>query len=137
VIFVDTSFFAALLLPRDTNHHRAVQAVEDLGQVRLVDVLLTTNNVILETITVARYEGSHRAAVRAAELLYGGAMTQIHRTTAEDEAEAITYLRRHADKEYSAVDCLSFVVMLKHDIAEAFSFDKDFSHRFVMRPGPQ
>jgi predicted nucleic acid-binding protein len=137
VIFVDTSFFAALLLPRDANHRRAVEAVEDLGQVPLAEVLLTTNNVILETFTVARYEGSHRAAVRAAELLYGGAMAQIHRTTAEDEAEAVAYLRRHVDKEYSAVDCLSFVVMLKHGITEAFSFDKDFSHRFVMRPGPQ
>ena len=136
MIFVDTSFFVALLLPKDANHHRAVQAVEELGQVRLADTLFTTNNVILETITVARYESSHRSAVRAAELLYGGTMAQVYRTTAEDEAEAVGYLRRHADKEYSAVDCLSFVVMLKHAITEAFSFDEDFSHRFVMRPGP-
>ena len=136
MIFVDTSFFAALLLPKDANHLRAVQAVEDLGQGRLSDVLLTTNNVILETITVARYEGNHKAAVRAAEPLYGGTMARLYRTTAEDEAEAFTYLRRHDDKEYSAVDCLSFVVMLKQAITEAFSFDDDFSHRFVMRPGP-
>ena len=46
------------------------------------------------------------------------------------------YLRQHKDKDYSAVDCLSFVVMLKHGITEAFAFDEDFSHRFVMRPGP-
>jgi predicted nucleic acid-binding protein len=69
VIFVDTSFFAALLLPKDANHSRAVQAIEDLGRVRLSDVLLTTNNVILETITVALYEGNHKVAVRAGELL--------------------------------------------------------------------
>jgi predicted nucleic acid-binding protein len=136
VIFVDTSFFAALLLPKDANHRRAAQAVEELGQVWLSDILLTTNNVILETITVARYEGNHKTAVRAAELLYGGTMARLYRTTAEDEAEAITYLRRHDDKEYSAVDCVSFVVMLKHSITEALAFDDDFSHRFVMRPGP-
>jgi predicted nucleic acid-binding protein len=135
VIFVDTSFFAALLLPKDANHRRAVEAVEGLGQVRLSEVLLTTNNVVLETITVARYEGSHKAAIRAAELLYGGAMARVYRTTAEDEAEAVAYLRRHADKECSAVDCLSFVVMLAHGITEAFAFDDDFSHRFVVRPG--
>ncbi len=68
MIFVDTSFFAALLLPKDANHFRAVQAIEDLGDVRLSDVLLTTNNVILETITVALYEGSNKVAVRAGEL---------------------------------------------------------------------
>ena len=33
------------------------------------------------------------------------------------------------------MDCLSFVVMLQRGITEAFSFDEDFSHRFVMRPG--
>jgi predicted nucleic acid-binding protein len=64
-------------------------------------------------------------------------MARLYRTTVEDEAEAVAYLRRHADKEYSAVDCLSFVVMLKHGISEAFAFDDDFSHRFVMRPEPR
>jgi uncharacterized protein len=137
VIFVDTSFFAALLLPKDANHLRATQAVEELGELQLSGILLTTNNVVLETITVARYEGSHKTAARAAELLYGGAMARVYRTTAEDEAEAVAYLRRHDDQEYSAVDCLSFVVMLKLGITEAFSFDSDFSHRFVMRPVPR
>ena len=136
MIFVDTSFFVALLLPKDAHHSRAVQAIEDLDRNRLSDVLLTTNNVVLETITVALYEGHHRAAVRAGELLYGGTMARLHRTTAQDEQEAFAYFRRHHDKEYSAVDCLSFVVMLKHGITEAFSFDDHFSHRFAMRPGP-
>jgi len=102
--------------------------------VRLSDVLLTTNNVILETITVALYKANHKVALRAGELLYGDAMARVYRTTAEDEAAAFAYFRRHDDKEYSAVDRLSFVVMLKHGITEAFSFDDDFSHRFVMRP---
>ncbi len=75
-------------------------------------------------------------AVRAGELLYGGSMVSLYRTTAEDEAEAFAHFRRHHDKEYSAVDCLSFVVMLKRGITEAFAFDEDFSHHFVMRPGP-
>lgn len=135
MIFVDTSFLVALLLPKDANHTRAIRAIEELGQARLSEVLLTTNNVILETITVARYEASHKVALRAGELLYGDSMARVYRTTADDEAQAFAYFRRHDDKKYSAVDCLSFVVMLKHEITEAFSFDEDFSHRFVMRPG--
>ena len=136
MIFVDTSFFAALLLPKDANHSRAVQAIDDLGRVRLSDLLLTTNNVILETITVALYEGTNKVAVRAGELLYGSTMARLYRTTAEDEEKAFAYFRRHQDKDYSAVDCLSFVVMLKLGITEALSFDEDFAHRFVMRPEP-
>ncbi len=84
---------------------------------------------------MALYEANHKVAVRAGELLYGGAMARLYRSTAEDEEQAFAYFRRYHDKKYSAVDCLSFVVILSHGITEAFSFDEDFSHRFVMRPG--
>ncbi len=96
MIFIDTSFFVALLDPRDRNHARAVEA---------------------------------------GELLYGEKLARIHRTTAAEEAAAFEYLKRFADKQYSAVDCLSFVVMEKHGVHEAMAFDADFSHRFVLRPG--
>jgi len=136
VIFIDTSFFVALLDPRDRNHHRAVAAFEEHEGQRLRDSFFTTNNVVLETITVARYEVGHRLAVEAGELLYAEKLAQVHRTTADQEAAAFDYLRRYADKEYSAVDCLSFVVMEQLGIREAMAFDADFSHRFVLRPGP-
>jgi len=136
MIFVDTSFFVALLDPRDKNHTRAVEAFEAFQGRRLKDLLLTTNNVVLETITVTRYEAGHRLAVRAGEMLYGESLARLQRTTAEDEATAFAYLKKHEDKEYSTVDCLSFVVMEKLGIREALAFDSDFGHRFVMRPGP-
>ncbi len=136
MIFIDTSFFVALLDPRDGNHTRAVEAFEEFETRRLKDLLLTTNNVVLETITVARYEAGHALAVRAGEMLYGEKLARLHRTTAEDEAAAFAYLKKYEDKDYSAVDCLSFVVMEKLGIGEALAFDSDFGHRFVMRPGP-
>jgi predicted nucleic acid-binding protein len=43
----------------------------------------------------------------------------------------------HQDQTYSAVDCLSFVVMEKLGIREALAVDSDFTHRFIARPGPQ
>lgn len=136
MIFVDTSFFVALLDPRDTNHARAVKALEKFEGQRLSTVLLTTNNVVLETITVARYEAGHALAVKVGEMLYADKLARLHRTTAEEEAAALAYLKRYEDKEYSSVDCLSFVVMEKLGIDEALTFDSDFGHRFVMRPGP-
>lgn len=136
MIFVDTSFFIALLDPQDKNHSRAVEALEGFQGKRLKDLLLTTNNVILETITVARYEAGHALAVKAGEMLYGEKLARLHRTTGEEEAAAFAYLKKYDDKEYSAVDCLSFTVMEKLGIHEALAFDSDFGHRFVMRPGP-
>ena len=135
MIFVDTSFFVALLDPRDKNHARAVEAFEEFQGRRLSDQLLTTNNVVLETITVARYEAGHALAVRAGEMLYGEKLARLHRTTAEEEAAAFAYLRKYEHKEYSIVDCLSFVVMEMLGIREALAFDTDFGHHFVMKPG--
>jgi len=136
MIFVDTSFFIALLDPQDQNHSRAVEALEEFKGQRLSDQLLTTNNVVLEAITVARYEVGHALAVRAGQMLYEEKLARLHRTTAEDEAAGFAYLRKYDDKEYSAVDCLSFAVMERLGVREALSFDSDFGHRFVMRPGP-
>jgi uncharacterized protein len=136
VIFVDTSFFVALMDPRDKNHRHAVEAFQSFQGQRLNQVLLTTNNVVLEAITVTRYEVGHALALTTGVTLYSEELARIHRTTAEEEAAAFEYLKQHEDKEYSAVDCLSFVVMLKLGITEALAFDEDFGHRFVVRPGP-
>jgi predicted nucleic acid-binding protein len=87
MIFVDTSFFIALLDPRDANHPRAVEEFHAFQGRRLSDLLLTTNNVVLETITVARYEAGHALAVKAGELLYGEKLARLHRTSVEEEAE--------------------------------------------------
>lgn len=74
-------------------------------------------------------------AVRAGELLFSGKLVSVHRTPEEDELAAFEYMRLHSDKRYSAIDCLSFVVMLKLGIGEALTFDRrDFSHRFIVKP---
>lgn len=44
---------------------------------------------------------------------------------------------RHKDKDYSFVDCLSFVIMERLGIRQAFAVDEDFTHRFIAVPGPR
>lgn len=133
--FVDTSFFVALLSPRDAHHESARQAFQAYEGRRLADVLLTTNNVVLETITVAGRQGGNRLAVEVGEMLYAEKLARVVRTGLEDERAALEYLKQHQDKRYSAVDCLSFVVMLKHGLHEVLAFDRrDFSHRFAVLP---
>lgn len=135
MIFVDTGFFVALLCVNDAHHERAKKALQAYQGLNLRGALLTTNNVLLETLTVVRREAGHAVAVRAGELLFSGKLASVHRTTEEDELAAFDYMRQHSDKRYSAVDCLSFVVMLKLGIEEALTFDRrDFSHRFIVKP---
>lgn len=138
MIFVDTAFFVALLYEKDTNHERAKKAIRAYEGQRPRETFLTTNNVVLETLTVARREAGHAVAVRAGELLFSGRIASIHRTGEDDERAAFEYLKQHADKRYSAIDCLSFVVMEKLGISEVLTFDRrDFSHRFIVKPEPE
>jgi predicted nucleic acid-binding protein len=136
VIFVDTGFFFALASEKDPDHPRALEVWQGFRGRRLPEILVTTNHVIMECITLTRVRISHHAAVVMGERLYSENMARMHRATAEDERAAFAYLKKYRDKEYSAVDCLSFVVMDKLGITEALAVDDDFTHRFVARPGP-
>jgi len=140
VIFVDTSFFYALFTKRDDNHDRAVQAFTELEPQRLPELLITTNHVVFETITLTRMSfkrTGHERAVYVGQRLLSGEVARVHHASPEEEREAFAYLKKYRDQVFSAVDCLSFVVMDKLGIREAFTFDeRDFSHRFIVRPGP-
>jgi predicted nucleic acid-binding protein len=137
VTFVDTGFFFALASAKDPDHERAKEAFRGFQGRRLPDLLLTTNHVVSESITLARYKIGHAAAVSMGEQLYSEQLARIHWASPDEQRAAFEYFRRHHDQKYSAVDCLSFVVMDKLQIREALAVDDDFTHRFIARPGPR
>jgi len=137
VIFVDTSFFFALFASDGgEDHDRAVEVFKEFRGRNLREILLTTDVVVMETITLARRKSSHRDAAFMGERLYSEKIARIHRSTFDEQCLAFDYFKRYADKEYSTIDCLSFVVMEKLGIGEALALDSDFTHRFSARPGP-
>ncbi len=127
----------ALASARDPSHERAGQVFRRFEGVSLPQQLLTTNHVVFESITLARGNISHAAGVGIGEWLYGEKLARIHWATLEEELAAFAYYRKYQDKDYSAVDCLSFVVMERHGIEVAWTLDSDFNHRFTAVPGPQ
>ena len=137
MIFVDTGFLFALASAKDPDHERVKEVFQSLQGQRLPDLLLTTNHVVFEAITLTRYRIGHAAAVSMGKQLYSEKLTRIHWVSPDEEHAAFEYLRRYHDKEYSAVDCLSFLVMEKMQIREALAVDDDFTHRFIARPGPR
>lgn len=137
MIFVDTGFLFALASKNDPDHERVREVFEEFDPQRLSELLITTNHVIFESVTLARSSLHHRAAVEMGERLYDESLARIHWATPPDEYEAFEYLKKYKDKEYSAVDCLSFVIMDRFGIREALAVDRDFTHRFIARPGPR
>lgn len=142
MIFLDTGFLYALL-DADDESHAAVREIlgRERGK-RLSDLLLTTNLIVGETLTMVRTHGRqdprfrHARAVDLGRQLYAGVFGRIHQVTPEEEREAFEYFAKHADKDYSFVDCTSFVVMAKYGLQLAWSVDGDFNHRFTALPGP-
>jgi predicted nucleic acid-binding protein len=99
---------------------------------------------VAETITLCRSKGHrdpklrHERAVQIGRQLRSGVFGHVHHATPEEGQAAFEYFERHADKDYSFVDCLSFVMMRKLGITEAWAVDSDFTHRgFLVRPGPR
>jgi predicted nucleic acid-binding protein len=142
LIFLDTGFLYALIDADDAHHARVREVLEEERGRRLSDFVVTTNHVLAETLTLLRKRGRedartrHARAVEVGRQLYAGTFGRIHHVTAEEENAAFDYFSRHADHVYSFVDCTAFVVMEKLGIREAWAVDRDFTHRFIARPGP-
>ena len=119
--FVDTSSIVALLTSNDM-HHR--EAAETLNWLRGESAeLVTTNYVVIESLAVVRRKfgptGVHRLIddfLPLVRVIWVGEATH----TAAIEAY------RSAGGSASIVDRISFAIMRREGISEAFAFDTDF-----------
>jgi predicted nucleic acid-binding protein len=123
VIFVDSSFWIALQLPRDENHDEAKALLRSVADERWV----TTNHVRGETWTYLRCKTWHALAVTFLDLLERTPRLHIEFVGSRLEQEALDWLRRRDDRAYSFVDATSFTLMNKLGIHEALAFDGDFA----------
>ena len=123
MIFVDTSFWAALRNPRDDLRRQALA----LWGKHADRPLLTTNHVVGETWTLLRRRADHRRAAQFLDSLEASPRIEVRHVAAGLEVEALGWLRRHDEREYSFVDATSFAFMRTHGITEALAFDGDFA----------
>ena len=123
MIFVDTSFWAALTATSDDLHDKAVRLFERHQAARL----MTSNQVRGETWTLLRRRRGFRSAVRFVDYIEQAPRLRIEFVTADMEAQALRWLRRHDEREYSFVDATSFALMRSLRVKEALAFDGDFA----------
>jgi predicted nucleic acid-binding protein len=123
VIFVDSSFWIAQILPRDSHHRQAcaLEKMHDLGR------LVTSAAVIAETWTFLRRRSGHRAAIAWLDRVLDAGNLDRERIDAELEAESWAWLRVHDERPYSFVDATSFALMRRKRITDALAFDGDFA----------
>ncbi len=88
--------------------------------------LFTTNFVVAETHALILTRVGRTNAREALRLIDAGSETVI-RISVDDERRARAILDRDQDKTFSLVDAMSFAVMERMGITDAFAFDRHFA----------
>ncbi|MCP4006549.1 MAG: PIN domain-containing protein, partial [bacterium] len=118
MIFVDTSFWVALRNRRDPHHTQAVGLLKKHADSRLV----TTNHLRGETWTFLRRRMGHSSAVDFLNAVDRSERVTVLRVEDDLEEEALAWLRRRDEREYSFVDSTSFAMMRSREITQALAF---------------
>jgi uncharacterized protein len=123
LIFVDTSFWVAVMVARDNHYVEATELFTRFPAERLV----TTNHVRGETWTFLNRRHGHSVALNFLDRLDRTRHVEVRFLGEELERESLRWLRRHDEREYSFVDATSFALMRSLRIRRALAFDGDFA----------
>jgi hypothetical protein len=121
VIFVDTGAWFAAFVPNDADHVAADDWLETN-----TEVLVTTDYVVDELLTLFKIRGEYQRALEIGPRLLQGEITRLEWVRQEDVQKAWEIFERYADKDWSFTDCASRVVMERLAIQTAFAFDDHF-----------
>jgi predicted nucleic acid-binding protein len=125
-IFADTSGWAAVFGRTDPFHALARFLIEqwDTDGVQVV----TTNYVLAELVSLLtrpmRISRPHQ--VTMLDSIKSAPWVEVVHIDPDLDAEAWALFRRYTDKEWSLVDCASFVVMRQRGITDALTTDRHF-----------
>lgn len=123
-VFADTSYWIALLNPRDQLHGKAVRVRRQLSSVPII----TSEMVLVELLNCFSNNIPLREAVgRLAQELRQSPTVTIFPQTSEQFQGAVRRYRQAMDKSWSLTDCASFQVMESEGITAALTYDQHFA----------
>lgn len=124
-IFVDTSWYKALLDPRDDFNSDAKDQMERLLSEKYF--FITTNFIVDETLTLLRLRAGLPLALKFADTLVEmSKIMKLTRVSEIDEKEAWKFFPENWSK-LSFTDCTSFAVMKRLELKNVATFDNHFA----------
>lgn len=124
-VFVDSSFFFALLIDTD-KFHREAEALYEIFK-RGQHELIVTNFILDETYTLLRAKKGLPKALQLRQTIESSdVLLSLVRVTKEDEDNVWEWFEKDWSK-LSYTDCVSFAVMQRLDITHVATFDEHFS----------
>lgn len=120
-IFIDTWFIVALINKRDQYHQKALALAEQFDNYPLI----TTDAILLEVGNGLSSNYRNEVAELIEEFLTSDDV-EVVRLTPKLFDEALRLFKKHHDKSWGLVDCISFIVMREQNVTQALTFDKHF-----------
>jgi uncharacterized protein len=119
-VFADTSFYLAVLNPRDLAHSTALEVGKQRRPVLLTDFIL------LELGNALSGASGRELFSRLVSHLRARDNVRIIPASRDLLDRGLELFSRRADKEWSLTDCTSFVVMKEEGLTEALTTDHHF-----------
>ncbi|MDO8746227.1 MAG: PIN domain-containing protein, partial [Thermodesulfovibrionales bacterium] len=124
-VFIDTSAFCALTIPKDQHNYLAKSIHKQLNEQKTL--LYTSDYVMDEVYTLLKTRGSHRTAVDFMDQINKSHIILL-RVTEDVEESAKVIFGRFEDKRLSFTDCTSFALINQFGIEAVFAFDEHFRY---------
>lgn len=120
-VFADSSFYVALCSPRDSAHAKAIEVSQNLKR-----SVVLTDFVLLELGNAFSVAGARELFCRLARRLRSDENVRIVPASRDLLERGFDLFARRPDKEWSLIDCTSFVVMKDEGLMDALSTDHHF-----------
>lgn len=120
-IFVDTSYYLALVSPRDAYHSQAGQLA-----VAIERPLLVTEFVLLEVGNALSRGGLRQLFVEMLAQIRSDPHTVVVPASPDLFDKGCQLYARRRDKTWSLTDCTSFVAMEEYQVTDALTTDRHF-----------
>ncbi|MDP2681798.1 MAG: PIN domain-containing protein [Deltaproteobacteria bacterium] len=130
-VFIDTSAFCALAIPKDQHNLLAKSIHKQLNEQKTF--LYTSDYVLDEIYTLLKTRGGHRTAINFMDQINKSHIILL-RVTEEVEENAKVIFRRFEDKRLSFTDCTSFALINHFNIEAVFAFDEHFRYHPYAHP---
>jgi uncharacterized protein len=122
--FADTSFWIALSSRRDQFHSQAVAWHQSV--IRNASRIITTEAVLWEWLNALSDASTRSIAAEGYRRVHADRRIEVVPYQLELTNTAVELYRDRADKNWSLTDCLSFVIMKGHGLADALTTDRHF-----------
>lgn len=120
-IFVDTSYFLALVNTRDKFHQATIKAAE-----KVAPPFVTSEAVLFEVGNALARPPFRLLGIQTIRQICADKVIEIVHIDPDLFNQSITFYRSRMDKSWGLTDCSSFVIMERLGIGAALTADKHF-----------